>query len=99
MTAGKVERIRAQFLMLKSMVWKLVHRLLVLERAVVGSMTIGLSISLILIKDLNASGRFLMGLLKLLRLQQIDNLTDVTLIICAFTTVMETITDAIRLVL
>ena len=81
------------------MVWQLVHRLLVLERAVVGSMTISLSISLILIKDLYASGRILMGLLKLLRLQQVDNLTDVTLIICAFTAVMETITDAIRLVL
>ena len=67
LTAGEVERIRAQFLMLKSMVWQLVHRMLVLERAaVVGSMAISLSISLILIKDLYASGIILIGLLKLL---------------------------------
>ena len=72
--------------------------MLVLERAAVCSLAIGLPVSLIVIEDLNGSSTFKWWLLVLFLLQKIDDLTDITVVISALAAVMETITDAVLLV-
>ena len=85
------------------LVRQLVHGVLMVERSTasaVAFVAVGISNSLVLFtEDLYASRRRRIRLLQPLRLQHIDDLTDVTLIKRASTAVIEAIVDTAHLLL